>query len=127
MAPAAWIYPVYYIISGYFVLGGIFNLIQGISLLNGKDQNVLGMFAYIFIVIAAVRILLGIGLAAKIEIVRGIVNVFCWISIAQGLLSLPATIGLAIVIGPIGWVGLVVGIFNVISAGLMIYLLGETD
>jgi len=43
------------------------------------------------------------------------------------VLSLPTTIGLALILGVVGWLGLVGLIFGIVSSGLMIYLIGETD
>jgi hypothetical protein len=126
---APWIWPAYYIVSAYFLLGGVADIIQAIISMGHKTTALEGpsVFSYVAIIIGAITALIGIGLMAKVEIVRGIVNIFCWIRIATGLLSLPATIGLAVIFGPFGILLTIMSIFNIVSAGLMIYLIGETD
>ncbi len=131
MQTAAWIWPTYYIISGYFVLSGIWTIVQTVIAANthksGVEVTGMGPIQVIIIIIGAITSLIGLGLLFKVELARGIVNVLCWIRIAVGVLSLPAAIGLAVVFGPLGIVMLISSIIDVLSSGLMIYLIGETD
>lgn len=131
MQTASWIWPTYYVISGYFVLSGIWEIVQTIFAASshkpGAEATGMGPIQGFMIIIGVVTSLIGLGLLFKVELARGIVNVFCWIRIALGVLSLPATIGMVVVFGPLGVVMLVSSIFDIVSSGLMIYLIGETD
>ncbi len=87
---------------------------------------------YFLVVIGAIGVVWGIGLLAKIEFIRGITNVLCFLSIAVDLLSLVGYVlgaGLAAMLG--GSLLVVISMFatafNIALNGLMIYLLGETD
>jgi len=127
---AAWIYPTYYTIAGYFVLSGALEIIQTLYAANahkGVEMHGMGPIQVVMIIIGAITSMIGLGLILKVEIVRGIVNIFCWLRIATSVLGLPAAVGLALILGPIGIVALVMSIFDIITGGLMIYLLGETD
>jgi len=127
--PAKWIWPTYYAISGYFVLGGILNLINVLVLMR-KPADELGgtsVITTVGIIVSSITILIGLGLIFKVEAARGIVNIRCWITIAVSVLSLPTTIGLIALHAATGIVMTIWAIFDIVTAGLMIYLIGETD
>ncbi len=131
MQTAAWIWPAYYTISGYFVLSGIWTIVQILISLSAKKSGVevtgMGPIQVVMMIIGVLTSAIGLGLLFKVEIVRGIVNIFCWIRIASGILAIPTTIGMTVVFGPLGIVMLVAAILDIVSSGLMIFLIGETD
>jgi hypothetical protein len=79
------------------------------------------------IVFAALTCLFGIGLALRIEFIRGVANFICGIQIILGLLSAPATIAMALVMEPFGLPLILMRVLDIALAGFMIYLIGETD
>jgi hypothetical protein len=71
--------------------------------------------------------LFGAGLAARVEFVRGIANIICWILIVLGFLSLAGSVMVGFVIAPLGLFFMFLSVLRIVSAGFMIYLIGETS
>lgn len=89
-----------------------------------------GAFAGIVIfaiVVGGIQALLGIGLMAKVELARGIVNVLCWITIALGLYSFIFLFSMVLVDPLAGILGIILNIIDIVVAGAMIWLIGETE
>ncbi|MFZ4506656.1 MAG: hypothetical protein ACOYON_03045 [Fimbriimonas sp.] len=113
----------YYGIASYFVLTGLIRIV--ITLVQAKGD--LGSYGAVGLISAGISIIIGAGLIAKINFIRGIVN-FC-----SALNALGAALG--IFGSSLG--GLFVGLYallfvflNVIDLATnvgMIYLIGETD
>jgi hypothetical protein len=126
--PAPWIWPAYYCVAAYFVVSGLLSLIQAIYLMSKPTlfggPNVV---AIVGIIVSVVTIIIGLGLILKIEAARGVVNFFCWLSIAANILSLPGTIGMISLLPGLGLVATIRSVFDICTAALMIYLIGETD
>lgn len=129
---ADWIWPAYYGICGWDILNGIYGIIMGLQphrahgLMPATSSNPFLIFFGVF------EIIWGLALAAKIEIVRGITNILCFLSIAAGVLQL---VGYALSTALVPFFGgalvvvaaIFMTVFNIACSGLMIYLLGETD
>jgi hypothetical protein len=86
-----------------------------------------GMFTYISIAFYGISVVLGIGLLAKIEIIRGIVNFVCGISLVFGILGLIGSFGSVLVLGGLGVIMLIRNVLDICMNAFMIYLIGETD
>jgi hypothetical protein len=131
MQTAPWIWPAYYIISGYYVVGGLTDVIRGVILMTKHTDNVigeqLGFFGYIGIIVGAIQIIIGLGLLLRIEFIRAVVNFFCWISILSGAFGLLGSVLAGGFFTGWGIMGIALNVFNIVSSALMIYLIGETD
>ncbi len=106
-----WVWPAYYAVAGWWVLQAILAVLM-------SHGTVFGL------VVGGVTGIIGLGLLARIEIVRGIVNIVCFLNILFGLYDM----GLGFLGG--GWSGsliMVLAIMQVGMAGLMIFLIGETE
>jgi hypothetical protein len=110
-----WAKPVYNLIAGYWVLSGACGVLSA-TVLAGKDgpNSLAAAFALLPVVV-------GIGLLARVEFIRGIVNFLCALQIAGGLLGAFMSF---LAGSPLG---LVMSIVQVFTAGFMIFLIGETD
>lgn len=109
--PPAWVWPAYYGVAVWWILQGA---VHALFLRGGLLD----------ITINAVSALIGVGLLARIELVRGITNVICFLSILGGLVGL----GMAFLEG--GWsgaLGMIMAIVQIAMAGFMIFLIGETE
>lgn len=127
-----WINVCYYAISGWFILSALISAATSVIAINSASNrnSILGepnAFDYIGLVFCAIQILIGLGLILKIEFVRGIVNFFCAIQILLSILGGLAAFPMMVVSPLIGILYLLLQIFNIATAGFMIYLIGETD
>jgi hypothetical protein len=115
--PAKWIWPAYYAVATWWVLQGIASVLAAIKSDDGTLTGLIGIFG----------IIVGFGLICKIEIVRGITNILSFLKIAGGALTILMAL---IAMGTLGWIGVIVlafGVMDVVTGGLMVYLIGETD
>ena len=117
IGPAKWIWPAYFAVASLWVLQGIATVFTALRSEDGTLTGLIGIFG----------IIVGFGLICKIELVRGIANVLSFVKIAGGALSIATGL---IAMGTMGWIGLVFlafGVMDVVTGGLMVYLIGETD
>lgn len=113
-----WVWIAYYFICGYFVLSGLVGILTG---LLGQTQNVVSVIG------GTISLILGVGLAFRVELIRGIVNFVCGINIIFGLIGLAGTILSIALLGPLGVLLLIFRVFDLVTNGMMIYLIGETE
>ena len=129
--PAKWIWPAYYAVSAYFVLSGLLSVLNGVMMLHVKKDSgagdIMQTVAIGTMIIGSIVALIGIGLIAKVEIVRGIVNVLCWIRIVGSSFSLLSSLLAGGFIGPIALLWAFLNVVDIATSALMIYLIGETD
>ncbi|CAN5406940.1 hypothetical protein BH11ARM1_BH11ARM1_12460 [soil metagenome] len=128
--PAKWVKVAYNLISLYFVLSGALNVVATINSTHEKfmgEEIGFTFGTYIAIAVSAVTILVGIGLLLKVEVARGIVNFICGMRIIFGLATGGITVITALAIGPFGVLLILLKAFDIITAGLMLYVIGETD
>lgn len=118
-----WIYPAYYTVCGYYILSGLAAVI--LTVVQAKGD--MDMFTYAMIAIYSVSILIGIGLLAKIELVRGIVNIVSFFKILGDLRGILGALGIMMLSTGMGILLLVLNVFDLCASVLMIYLIGETD
>ena len=121
-APAKWIWPTYYTVSGYWALSGAFDVVRALGLLSGAKE-----VDSFMVVIGAVLMLIGVGLILRVELIRGIINVVCWLKIAVGIVGAILSLGIMALFGAIGILFLVLNLLDIATGGFMIYLVGETD
>ena len=115
-----WIWPAYYGVAAYWMLSGLASALEAILQSKGGPN----IFA---LIIAVLNFGFGLGLALRIELIRGITNVFCFINILFGLFGLAGSFLLTAIVG---WLGLLImgqTALSIATSGAMIYLLGETD
>jgi hypothetical protein len=120
-----WAVPAYYIVASYFVLSGLVSVL--LTVLNKKTMADGGSFVYIGLAFSAVGILLGIGLLAKIEIIRGIVNFVCGLNLIFGIIGLLGSFAGVMTMGGLGVLFLIQDVVDICMNAFMIYLIGETD
>lgn len=127
---ASWIWPSYYAMCAFFALEGAAGIAQVFmdshTKFMGQEMG-LNAFSFVSIAINAFTILIGIGLALRVEIIRGIVNFFCGLRILFGLLGLAGSVMGTLFAGAIGFLFVLLNIVNIATAAFMIYLIGETD
>lgn len=120
-----WVVPAYYIVAGYFLVSGLLAIL--LTVMNKKGMEEAGMFAYVAIAMYSISVIMGLGLLAKIEIIRGIVNFVCGISLIFGIIGLIGSFGSVLLLGGMGVLMLIRNILDICMNGFMIYLIGETD
>lgn len=139
-APAGWIYPVYYALCAYWIISGLGHAAQSYHTavtpvkleMFGMKETVeapgLASFGFMLgIAIAAFRVVVGAGLAARLEFARGIANFLAGLSILFGLLGLAGSFIGALVLGPWAILGIVMNTVDIVVGGMTIYLIGETE
>ena len=125
--PPKWVWGAYYGISALYVVQGLYSVAMGIYEVSSPKSHFSSFFATIELVIGAVTALLGLGLLARIEFVRGIINFFCGIQILLGILGLAGSVFGAMILGPLGLLMMFMNVLKIATAAFMIYLIGETD
>jgi ribosomal protein S27E len=115
--PFAW--PLYYVISAYWVLSGIAAIAFSAMSKDGID---------IFSAMCpGFQVLLGIGLLLRLEIFRGIVNFLCWCSILGGLFTVIGSLLGMSVFGAMAIPFLLMGLLQIVTSALMIWVIGLTQ
>jgi hypothetical protein len=94
---------------------------------NNPAGEIIGTVSIVMMIIGGITALIGIGLIARVEVVRGIVNILCWIRIVGAGFGLFSSLLAGAFVGPAALVGAAFNLLDLITAGLMIYLIGETD
>src|SRR5437899_1950147 len=120
----SWVMPAYYGIALWWMLSGAWDILQA-TVWAGKDSG--GFLDVLGILFGGITALVGLGLLLRIDVVRGIVNVLCFLQIVFGILGLITSFLLSGPLGMIGILGMIHSIVDIGTAGLMIYLIGETE
>lgn len=97
---------------------------------SSNRNSILGeptAFSYVGLAFCAIQVLIGLGLILKIEVTRAIVNFLCAIQILLSILGGLAAFPMMVLSPLAGILYLLYPIFNIATAGFMIYLIGETD
>lgn len=118
-----WALPVYYAIAAWWMLSGVWDILQVTALGEGS----VGLFDMIVIAFGAITALIGLGLILRVDEIRDFVNILCFLQILFGLLGIVQGFLLAGGLGMLGIFVMVGSIIDVLTGFLMIYLLGETD
>lgn len=112
--PFAW--PLYYVISGYWVLSGIASI--AIPALTGFGGGSCW---------GIVQALLGIGLLLKVNRIRRVVNFLCFMGLAFGLLLVGISLFVLFFDGKFGFEVFANGLMTVVTNALMIWVIGLTQ
>lgn len=115
-----WVVPAYHAIAGFWVLSGAYDALKGTVLADGEVGG-LGMMGA---AVGGLTAVIGFGLLVRLEAARGIVNVLSAIQILDGLLGVVVAFGLG---GLTGLGVLAISVLRVAAAGMMIFLIGETE
>lgn len=118
-----WVWPAYYLIAAYFIISGFLSI--GLAVLMNKEGLDVGDI--VTLIVSGITAVIGIGLAAKVEIIRGITNIFCWLQILSGGFGFLTLLFAGAFLGPIAILYAGFKLFDVISGAFMIFLIGETD
>ena len=118
-----WTLAAYYAVSSLLLLSGLIGIL---TTLVGARKDGLQLFDFVSLVFDGVGTLVGIGLLLRLELIRGITNIICFLGILSGLRFIAAG-----VFGTLfsSW-GLLVALYGIIKVaiyGFMVYLIGETD
>lgn len=119
-----WVYPAYYTICGYYILSGLVGIL---AIVLNKKSDLTDPFSILFIAVGALSVLIGIGLLAKVEIIRGIVNFFSFVKILGALRGILGSFGMILLSTGLGIAYLIFNVIDLAAAVMMIYLIGETD
>lgn len=130
-----WIWACYYLIAAWWILGGVFDVLNGFYVFGKplellkleKEFNITASPMVIDIITGTVTACFGIGLAVKLEMIRGIVNVIAGLKLARSLLGLAGTLLGMTFSGVLGIPFMLMHLFNIITSGMLIWLIGETD
>lgn len=130
---ASWIWPAYYIIAILWIVSGVGGILEALNVgpfattIKLQDVKIEPGVNLLGLIFSGVSAIIGLGLLVKIEIIRGVVNVVCFLQIVNGLLGLWAGIMASAFLGPIGLFITIMNIVDIVTGALMIYILGETD
>ncbi len=127
----AWVWPAYYICAAYFILSGLYAVVEALLIMRKTTDNAAGSIAasmaWVGVIMGAVRTLIGAGLVARVDFIRGVVNIFCWLQILSSGLGVIGSLLAGLFVGPAALLYLLLNVFNICTAALMIFLIGETD
>lgn len=135
---ASWIWPAYYVLCLYWILSALGNAFNAyhtavtpvtIKLFGQSMTEAPGFsfWTYIDFAIAAFGLLVGIGLAARVELARGIANFFACLKILRGVLGIATALMSSLFIGFWGLLISLLSLLDVVAGAMTIYLIGETE
>jgi len=120
-----WVWTMYYVIAGWWLIGGIFQLLNGIFAFGAPPDE--AEMNILMVIGGGISALMGLGLILKIEIIRGIVNFFSGLKLLFGIISLLGALASMSLFGVFGLPFVLMSIIDIVTAAMMIYLIGETD
>ncbi len=140
-APSAtWIMPVYYALCAYWIISGIGHAAETyhvaitpvkVEFLGMKETMEAPGFAsfsaILGFLISGFRIIVGTGLAARLEFARGIANFLAGLSILFGILGLAGSLLSSMFTGPWGILLALLNTVDIVVGAMTIYLIGETE
>jgi len=109
---------VYNLIALYWIADGGFDLVAGLS---AKEPSLVAA------VFGGFWMMIGFGLLVRIEFVRGLVNILSFIKIGFGVLAIIGGLVGSATVGASALLIVLFGVIDVVTGGLMVYLIGETD
>lgn len=130
-----WIWICYYIIAGWWVLGGRYDVGNSFYIF-GKPLELLKLEkefhttagpSIVGVISGTITALFGLGLMLRIEIIRGIVNFVAGLKLAFGLLGLAGSLIGTGLFGAMALIGVLFNLFDIITSGMLLWLIGETD
>lgn len=140
VAQPSWIWPVYYALCAYWIVSGLGHAADThhvavtpvkLEMFGVKETmaapGLTSFGAILGFSIALFRIVVGIGLAARLEFARGIANFLAGLSILFGVLGLAGSLLGTLFAGPWGLVRALLNTVDIVSGAMTIYLIGETE
>jgi hypothetical protein len=121
--PETWTKKAYYAVAAWWTVSGIWSVLQATAFAT-KDNDGGGFLAIAF---GAITALVGLGLLLKVEAVRNVVVIMAAFNILFGLLGLVTAVFFTFVGGFWGALMVIHEVVDIALAGLMIFLIGETD
>lgn len=130
-----WIWACYYFIAAWWILGGMYEALDSMYVF-GKPLELLklekefGFKAgpqFIGVISGALTFIFGLGLALKIELIRGIVNFVAGLKLIFGLLGLAGSLMGMTFAGFLSLPFVILNLVDIITAGMLLWLIGETD
>ena len=125
-----WIWGAYYGICVWWIIGGAGTIVDAIQMTHKKflgEEMGWSFFTYVSIAIGVLTILFAIGMMARLEVIRGIVNFACGLQIIFGLMGLTGALLGSLFSGPWGLLLVLSQVIQIATSAFMIYLIGETD
>ena len=122
----------YWVISG---LGGAFQTYhEAITPVTTKflGQSItvtpgFGFWQIVGFAIAAFTLFVGVGLAARVEIARGIANFLAALKILFGVLGVVGSLLSSLMVGPFAFLFALLHTLDIVAGAMTIYLIGETE
>lgn len=121
----SWQEVAYTIMSAIMALNGIYSIASGLGAFGSVGASPVG------VVVGGIDMVLGVGLICHQSWAQGVINVFAWLNLAVGLITMVTTIPLMASVGSSLHVGggvillaIAFTVYNVIYWGFMIYLIG---
>lgn len=119
---------IYYALATLWIVTGAFAAWEAVQPVKFMGETIQpGAFEYVIAGFGGIRALIGIGLAVKLEVARGIVNFVSALSLLFGLLGLVGSLMGTFLFGPLAILGVVENIVSIIVAGGTIWIIGETS
>lgn len=116
-----WVWGMYYAICIYYIASGGFSILSGIGAFNPKTASIVS------VIVGGLNVIFGIGLAARIELIRGIANVFCFLNILGAVFGALGSFVLLPLMGGLAVISLIFNVVTFATSAFMIFLIGETD
>ena len=135
---ASWIWPVYYALCAYWVISGLSGIFEtyhvAVTPVTTKFLGItttetpgFGFWSIIGFGIGAFSLLVGIGLALRVEIARGVANFLAALNILFGLAGLAGSLAGTAFVGGLGFILALKHTLDIIVGAMTIYLIGETE
>jgi hypothetical protein len=111
-----WVLPVYYLIAVWWIVDGVRSVVGLLAL----KHNLWGLWGLI-------DVAMGVGLLMRVEVVRGLVNLFSFVQILLGVLGIVTGFLMSAVMGFYGALLMLINTLEIAAAVFMIFLIGETE
>jgi hypothetical protein len=120
---ATWVTVAYYGIATWWLLGGALQVLLATAFATHDHPNG-GIFAIVF---GGINAIVGLGLMLHVEVVRNVVNILCFLQILGGAWGLVTAVAIAPASGLWALWLLISNFLEIGLAGLMIFVIGETE
>jgi hypothetical protein len=118
----------YYVLCSVWLVSGIWSIVETLAIApTQKGYEGIGMFGVVGLVFSGAQVLVSIGLLAKVEIARGIVNVIAFLNLLSAAFGLLGGLVVTLVLGPLGVLIIVMNVIEIAVNGGIIWVIGETD
>ena len=119
----AWAWKAYYGVSAWWLISGLYQIVNA---LTGSNDD-FPAATFISAAAGALTCVIALGLMLRIEIVRGIVNFVAGMRIILGAINLVFLFFLGGFFHPFGAFMVAYICFDIVMAGFLIFLIGETE